>query len=136
MTPQHQTLLASTTTIVVAAVERSMLPRNDISAFIKEVFTTLSALDSAQKIDEPAPVPAVNPKNSVRPDYIVCLEDGKRFKSLKRHLMSTFKLTPEQYRRKWGLADSYPMVAPEYASQRSALAKQMGLGRKRGAARG
>jgi len=76
--------------------------------------------------------PAVNPKRSVFPDYIVCLEDGKKFKSLKRHLMTHYELTPEQYREKWDLDPNYPMVAPNYAEARSSLAKQMGLGRKPG----
>ena len=75
--------------------------------------------------------PAVAPKRSITPDYIVCLEDGKKFKSLKRHLRTHYNLTPEQYRDKWGLADDYPMVAPNYAKARSALAKQMGLGQRR-----
>jgi predicted transcriptional regulator len=77
--------------------------------------------------------PAVNPKRSVHDDYIVCLEDGKRFKSLKRHLMTLYDLTPDQYREKWGLDPSYPMVSPNYAAARSQLAKKMGLGRKRNA---
>ncbi|WP_287367481.1 MucR family transcriptional regulator, partial [Mesorhizobium sp.] len=75
--------------------------------------------------------PAVNPKRSVHDDYIVCLEDGKKFKSLKRHLMTHYGLTPDEYREKWGLDASYPMVAPNYAAARSQLAKKMGLGRKR-----
>lgn len=76
--------------------------------------------------------PAVNPKRSVFPDYIICLEDGKKFKSLKRHLMTHYELSPEQYREKWDLDPNYPMVAPNYAEARSSLAKQMGLGRKPG----
>ena len=78
------------------------------------------------------PRPAVNPKRSVTDDYIICLEDGQKFKSLKRHLMSHYGMTPEEYREKWGLAADYPMVAPAYAAQRSKLAREMGLGRKRG----
>jgi predicted transcriptional regulator len=81
---------------------------------------------------EPEPLkPAVNPKKSVFPDYIVCLEDGKKFKSLKRHLRTHYDLSPEEYRDKWGLAADYPMVAPNYAAARSALAKKMGLGQQR-----
>lgn len=76
--------------------------------------------------------PAVNPKRSVFPDYIICLEDGKKFKSLKRHLMTHYSISPEEYREKWELDSNYPMVAPNYAQARSALAKEMGLGRKRG----
>jgi len=76
--------------------------------------------------------PAVNPKKSIHDDYLICLEDGKKFKSLKRHLMTHYGLTPEEYREKWGLDANYPMVAPSYAEARSELAKKMGLGRKRG----
>lgn len=87
------------------------------------------AADTAQ-----SPVPAINPKKSVTPDYIICLEDGKKFKSLKLHLMNKFGLTPDQYRERWDLDPSYPMVAPTYAVARSQLAKSLGLGRKRQAA--
>ena len=86
-------------------------------------------------ITSPSPVPAVNPKKSITPDYLICLEDGKKFKSLKRHLRTSFDLTPEQYRKKWNLDPSYPMVAPNYAETRSRLARTMGLGRKSGRAR-
>ena len=86
---------------------------------------------------EPEPLkPAVNPKKSVFPDYIICLEDGKKFKSLKRHLRTHYDLSPEEYREKWGLPADYPMVAPNYAAARSALAKKMGLGQQRRRGRG
>lgn len=135
MTPQHQDLLAHTASIVVAAVERSMLPRGDIPAFIRDVFMALSGLGGEQKTDQPAQVPAVNPKASVKPDYIICLEDGKHFKSLKRHLQTDFGLTPEAYRKKWSLPETYPMVAPNYSTARSQLAKASGLGRKHASGR-
>jgi predicted transcriptional regulator len=86
-------------------------------------------------IASPSPESAVNPKKSVTLDYIICLEDGKKFKSLKRHLKTSFDLTPEQYRKKWNLDPSYPMVAPNYAETRSRLARTMGLGRKSGRVR-
>lgn len=97
-----------------------------------EVFTSvMNALGAnAAPQQEPRKDPAVNPKKSIHPSYIICLEDGKKFKSLKRHIMTHYNLTPEAYREKWGLAPDYPMVAPEYAAQRSQLAKDMGLGRK------
>lgn len=131
MTPAHQDLLANTTSIVVAAIERSIVQRAEIPTFIGEVFNALSNLGGPVKPVEATLTPAVNPKASIKPDYIICLEDGKRFKSLKRHLRTTFNLTPEEYRRKWSLPDSYPMVAPDYATRRSLLAKASGLGRKR-----
>ncbi len=84
----------------------------------------------AEVVVEPAK-PAVSPKKSVFPDYIICLEDGKKFKSLKRHLRTQYNMSPEQYREKWGLPAEYPMVAPNYAAARSRLAKEMGLGQKR-----
>jgi predicted transcriptional regulator len=99
---------------------------------IADVHAALGRVGSAS---EPPSVdkqkPAVSPKRSVHDDFIICLEDGKKFKSLKRHLMTHYALTPDQYREKWGLEATYPMVAPNYASARSALAKKMGLGRKR-----
>ncbi len=92
-------------------------------------------MTAAEPVVQDKQKPAVNPKKSVHDDYIVCLEDGKKFKSLKRHLMTHYSMTPEQYREKWGLDSSYPMVAPNYAAARSQLAKSMGLGRKPKAAR-
>ena len=112
---------------LVAAIAPSELP-----GLIAEVHRALSGTHAVANAPEPEPLkPAVNPKRSVFPDYIVCLEDGKRFKSLKRHLRTHHDLAPGEYRQKWGLAHDYPMVAPNYASARSALAKKMGLGQKR-----
>ena len=104
----------------------------DLPNLIADVHNALARIGATV---EEAPAekqkPAVNPKRSVHDDYIICLEDGKKFKSLKRHLMTHYGMTPEQYREKWGLDASYPMVAPNYAAARSQLAKEMGLGRKR-----
>jgi predicted transcriptional regulator len=108
------------------------VPSSDLPNLIAEVHRALSSTHAGTSEPEPEPLkPAVNPKRSVFPDYIVCLEDGKKFKSLKRHLRTHYDLSPEEYREKWGLAADYPMVAPNYAAARSALAKKMGLGQQR-----
>lgn len=120
-----------TASIVSAYVANNSIPAADLSELIATVHTAVSGLSQPAPEAE-APKPAVNPKRSVHADYIVCLEDGKRFKSLKRHLMSDYGLTPEEYWVKWGLPVDYPMVAPSYAAARSELAKKMGLGRKPG----
>ena len=102
----------------------------DLPQLIRDVYNTLSSVDSGadQEIEQIAP--AVPIKKSVTPDFIVCLEDGKKLKMLKRHLKTAYNMTPEEYRDRWGLAPDYPMVAPNYAKQRSKLAKQIGLGTK------
>ena len=118
--------------IVSAYVSNNTVPAADLPALIADVHRALS--NTTMGTSEPAPEPlkpAVNPKKSVFPDYIVCLEDGKKFKSLKRHLRTHYDLSPEEYRDKWGLPSDYPMVAPNYAAARSALAKKMGLGQQR-----
>lgn len=119
-------------TIVAAYVGNNHVASANLPALIESVFHALTALTSTEpKAVEPPPlVPAVSVKKSVTDDYIICLEDGKSFKSLKRHLMTHYDLTPEAYRAKWKLPADYPMVAPNYAAARSALAKTMGLGRK------
>jgi predicted transcriptional regulator len=118
--------------IVSAYVSNNTVPAADLPALIAEVHRALSNTQTGQAQPEPEPLkPAVNPKKSVFPDYIVCLEDGKKFKSLKRHLRTHYDLSPEEYREKWGLAADYPMVAPNYAAARAALAKKMGLGQQR-----
>jgi predicted transcriptional regulator len=119
--------------IVSAFVSNNSVPVTELPALIGSVHAALSqvASGSAQQPAEETKAPAVPIKKSVQPDYIVCLDDGKRFKSLKRHLRTTYNLTPDQYRAKWGLAHDYPMVAPNYAAARSELAKQMGLGARR-----
>jgi len=94
----------------------------------REIHSTLKALETASAA-QPTPEPAVSIKKSITDDFLICLEDGKKFKSLKRHLRSKYGLSPEQYREKWGLPYDYPMVAPSYARKRSALAKEMGLGK-------
>jgi predicted transcriptional regulator len=120
--------------IVAAYVSNNSLAPADLPALISSVFSALvNTTPKAKSEPEPAPlVPAVPIKKSVSDDYITCLEDGKKFKSLKRHLMTHYNLTPEAYRIKWKLPADYPMVAPNYAAQRSALAKSIGLGRKPG----
>src|SRR3954467_11518133 len=115
--------------IVSAFVSHNSVPAADLPALIGNVHAALNTLatGSAQQAVEEPKAPAVAIKKSVQPDYIVCLDDGKRFKSLKRHLRTTYNMTPEQYRAKWGLPASYPMVAPNYAATRSELAKSLGL---------
>lgn len=125
-------LIELTADVVAAYVSNNPVPVGELPNLIADVHAALGRVGSAS---EQPPVdkqkPAVNPKRSVHDDYIICLEDGKKFKSLKRHLMTHYGLTPDQYREKWDLDATYPMVAPNYASARSALAKKMGLGRKR-----
>jgi predicted transcriptional regulator len=113
--------------LVAAYVSKNSLPRSDLPSLILEVHSSLAGLRNEP---EPAQPPAVPIRKSVMPDYLICLEDGKRFKSLRRHLRG-LGLTPEQYREKWKLPSHYPMVAPNYAAHRSALAKKIGFGQKR-----
>ena len=118
--------------IVSAYVSNNTVPVSDLPALIADVHRALNNTQMGLNEPEPEPLkPAVNPKKSVFPDYIVCLEDGKKFKSLKRHLRTHYDLSPEDYREKWGLPADYPMVAPNYAKARSQLAKEMGLGQQR-----
>jgi predicted transcriptional regulator len=118
--------------IVSAYVSNNSVPAGDLPALIGEVHLALSKVaNGGAETPAEAPKPAVSIKKSVTPDYIICLEDGKKFKSLKRHLRTQYNMTPEQYREKWGLAPDYPMVAPNYAKARSELAKEMGLGQQR-----
>lgn len=119
--------------IVAAYVGANSVPATDLPVLIQNVYRSLATLgDSNVQTAPPAElVPAVSPKKSITPDYLICLEDGKKFKSLKRHLRVRYGLSPEQYRTKWGLPADYPMVAPNYAKARSELAKEMGLGQSR-----
>jgi predicted transcriptional regulator len=118
--------------IVSAYVSNNSVSSGDLPSLISDVHSALLRVSSGAAVaPAEAPKPAVNPKKSITADYIVCLEDGKKFKSLKRHLRTQYNMTPEQYREKWGLAPDYPMVAPNYAKARSQLAKEMGLGQKR-----
>ena len=124
-------LMELTADIVSAHVGNNTVAVSDLPNLISQVYTTLSALGTQPEVQE-RPKPAVNPKKSIFPDYIDSLEDGKELKMLKRHLKTSYDLTPEQYRERWGLAADYPMVAPNYAKRRSQLAKKIGLGRKPG----
>jgi predicted transcriptional regulator len=121
-----------TADIVSAYVSNNSVQAGDIPSLINQVHSALMRVSTGQS-DAPAePLkPAVPVKKSITPEYIVCLEDGKKFKSLKRHLRTQYNMTPEQYRDKWDLPTDYPMVAPNYAAARSQLAKQMGLGQQR-----
>ncbi|MFK7793397.1 MAG: MucR family transcriptional regulator [Devosiaceae bacterium] len=125
-------LVDLTADIVSAYVSHNVIPATDLPSLIGDVHGALGTLigrtNEPPKEDQK---PAVPPKKSITPDYLICLEDGKRFKSLKRHLKTHYDLSPDQYRDKWGLSSDYPMVAPNYAEARSRLAKEMGLGQRR-----
>jgi predicted transcriptional regulator len=132
----NDSLIELTADVVAAYVSNNPVPLTDLPNLIAEVHAALGRVSgSVEAVVVEKQKPAVNPKKSIHDDYLICLEDGKKFKSLKRHLMTHYGLTPDEYREKWGLDSSYPMVAPNYAEARSALAKKMGLGRKRGAKR-
>jgi predicted transcriptional regulator len=118
--------------IVSAYVSNNSVPATDLPALLADVHAAIVRVSTGAVVAAPeAAKPAVSPKKSITSDYIICLEDGRKFKSLKRHLRTQYNLSPEQYREKWGLPPDYPMVAPAYAKARSALAKQMGLGQQR-----
>ncbi len=118
--------------IVSAYVSNNSVPSSELPALLSDVHAAIVRVATgAQPVVVEAAKPAVPPKKSITSDYIICLEDGRKFKSLKRHLRTQYNLSPEEYREKWGLASDYPMVAPAYAKARSALAKQMGLGQQR-----
>ncbi len=121
-------ILSLTAKIVAAHVSKNTVPVTDLANLIKSVHASLLDIDRPAEAAPERPQPAVAIKKSVTPDFIVCLEDGKKLKMLKRHLKTAYNLTPEQYRERWGLAGDYPMVAPNYAKQRSRLAKEIGLG--------
>lgn len=121
-----------TANIVSAYVSNNPVPAADIPTLINQIHSALMQLSAGRADVAAEPLrPAVSIKKSITPDHLVCLEDGKKFKSLRRHLRSQYNMTPEQYREKWGLPPDYPMVAPNYAAARSQLAKQMGLGQQR-----
>jgi predicted transcriptional regulator len=126
------TYIELTAEIVSAYVSNNTVPAGDLQSLISQVHSALTRVSSghADAPNEPLK-PAVSVKKSITADHIVCLEDGKKFKSLKRHLRTQYNMTPEQYREKWALPPDYPMVAPNYAAARSQLAKQMGLGQQR-----
>jgi predicted transcriptional regulator len=129
-----QELLKMTAEVASAYVSNNSLPASQLSEMIRAIHDSLVTLGAGKvgKAEEP-PAPAIPVKKSVTPDYIICLEDGKKLKMLKRHLRTTYGMTPDEYRARWGLPADYPMVAPNYAAQRSAFAKQIGLGRTAGA---
>ena len=130
---EHSTDLRELTAEVVSAyVSNNSVPMNELSGLISQVYSALGSTQGEAPSQQPSekPKPAVPVKKSVTDDYIICLEDGKQFKSLKRHLSSKYDMTPEEYRQRWNLPADYPMVAPSYAAARSKLAREMGLGRK------
>jgi predicted transcriptional regulator len=132
MAGNSSTFIELTASIVSAYVSNNSVPAAELPALIGQVHTALTRVSSGhgESLSDGLR-PAIPVKKSITSDYIICLEDGKKFKSLKRHLRTRYKLTPEQYREKWGLGSDYPMVAPNYAAARSRLAKQMGLGQQR-----
>jgi predicted transcriptional regulator len=131
-TPANGNFIELTAEIVSAYVSNNTVPAAEIPGLINQVHAALSRVSgkASDGSGEP-PKPAISVKKSITPEFIVCLEDGKKFKSLKRHLRTQYNMTPEQYREKWSLSADYPMVAPNYAAARSQLAKQMGLGQQR-----
>jgi predicted transcriptional regulator len=131
-TEQPNDLLALTTEIVAAHVSNNTVAVNDLPTLINQIYNSLANIGTSPIAPAARPQPAVSVKKSVQPDYITCLEDGKKLKMLKRHLRSTYGMTPDEYRAKWGLSPDYPMVAPKYAEQRSEFAKKIGLGRGTG----
>ena len=130
---QQEHLIELTADIVAAYVSSNSIASDNLTSLIRDVHKALHRTATGAVEPEAEPLrPAVSAKKSVTPDYLICLEDGKKFKSLKRHLRTHYDLTPDEYRNKWGLPPDYPMVAPNYAKARSNLAKKMGLGQKRG----
>ena len=125
-----ETLITLTADIVSAHVSNNSVAVSDLPLLISNVHNALTGLGERKEEPAPKPEPKVSVRSSVKPDYIVCLEDGKKLKMLKRHLKTSYNMTPEQYREKWGLTPDYPMVAPNYAKHRSSLAKKIGLGTK------
>ena len=127
----NETLITRTADIVSAHVSNNSVAVNDLPVLIQNVHSALTALGGPAEAPVVKQEPAVSVRASIKPDYIVCLEDGKKLKMLKRHLMTHYQMTPDEYRQKWGLSADYPMVAPNYAEQRRTLAKKIGLGTKR-----
>lgn len=127
-----ETLITLTSDIVAAHVSNNDVAVGDLPSLITNVYNALANLGETPVVEEAKPQPAVAVRNSIKPDYIVCLEDGKKLKMLKRYLRTNFNMSPEDYRARWGLPADYPMVAPNYAEKRRDLAKKIGLGRKPG----
>ena len=132
----NEMLITLTSDIVAAHVSNNSVSVEDVPSLISNVYGALAGLGQAAPVEEKALEPAVSVRASVKPDYLVCLEDGKKLKMLKRHLMTHYNMTPEQYRARWNLPADYPMVAPNYAEKRRDLAKKIGLGCKPGQKRG
>lgn len=126
----QETLITLTSDIVAAHVSNNSVAVGDLPNLISNVYQALSGLSTTEPPAPPAPEPAVSVRSSVKHDHIICLEDGKKLKMLKRHLATRYNMTPEQYRQRWNLPADYPMVAPAYAEKRRELAKKIGLGRK------
>ena len=123
-------LITHTTDIVVSYVANNSLGADDVSSLIRGIYGTLAGLGQESAAPAARPDPAVSIRSSIKRDHIVCLEDGKKLKMLKRHLSTAYGMTPAEYRERWGLPSDYPMVAPNYAQHRSDLAKKIGLGKK------
>jgi predicted transcriptional regulator len=132
----RETLITLAADIVAAHVSNNSVAVSDLPVLISNVYTALAGLSPGQPVAEPLPEPAVSIRSSIKNDHIVCLEDGKKLKMLKRHLMTRYSMTPDQYRTRWNLPSDYPMVAPAYAEKRRELAKKIGLGRKPAPKRG
>jgi len=132
----EDTLLALTADIVAAHVSNNSVAVNDLPQLIQNVHAALSTISDTRSAPEARPEPKVPIRSSIKPDYIVCLEDGKKLKMLKRYLRTNYDMSPEEYRARWNLPADYPMVAPNYAEKRRELAKKIGLGRKPGQKRG
>lgn len=132
----QEMLITHTTDIVVSYVSNNSLGADEVSSLIQNVYGTLAGLGSDAAAEEERPEPAVSIRSSVKKDHIVCLEDGKKMKMLKRHLMTEHGMTVDEYRQRWNLGGDYPVVAPDYAETRRDLAKKIGLGRKPGQKRG
>ena len=135
-TDMSETLITLTSDIVAAHVSNNNVAVEDVPALITTVYSALAGLGGAAPVVEEKLEPAVSIRSSVKKDHLVCLEDGKKMKMLKRHLMTEHAMTPDEYRQRWGLAADYPMVAPDYAETRRDLAVKIGLGRKPGQKRG
>ncbi len=133
LSDNQEILITLTADIVAAHVSNNSVSVSDLPVLIANVHTALSGLNTSVPVEVAVKQePAVSIRASIKPDYIVCLEDGKKMKMLRRHLMTSYGMTPDDYRAKWGLASDYPMVAPNYAAQRAELAKKIGLGTKGG----
>lgn len=131
-----ETLITLTSDIVSAHVSNNSVSADEVSDLITNVYSALSGLGQVKEEEAAPPEPAVSIRSSVKPDYLICLEDGKKLKMLRRYLRTNYDMSPEEYREKWGLPSDYPMVAPNYAETRRELAKKIGLGRKPGQRRG